>query len=180
MRETPQSIIEFWRAAGPEAWFKKSDAFDAQIRARFEETHHAAARGELDAWGETAEGALALLLLLDQFPRNMYRNSPHAFAADPLARAAAAKAIARGFDRAAAPDMRAFFYLPFEHSEDAEDQARSVALFAAAGDADLLKWARLHADVIARFGRFPHRSRALARVTTPEEQDFLDAGGFAG
>jgi uncharacterized protein (DUF924 family) len=178
--ETPESIITFWRAAGPDAWFKKSDAFDAQIRARFEEAHHAAARGELAAWAETAEGALALLLLLDQFPRNMYRDSPHAFAADPLARAAAAKAIARGFDRAAAPDMRGFFYLPFEHSEDPEDQVRSVALFTAAGDESLLKWARLHADIIARFGRFPHRNRALARATIPAEQDFLDAGGFAG
>ncbi|HVY03973.1 MAG TPA: DUF924 family protein [Caulobacterales bacterium] len=180
MSETPESIIAFWRAAGPEAWFKKNDAFDAQIRARFEALHHAAARGELGGWEETAEGALALVLLLDQFPRNMYRNSPHAFAADPLARAVAARAIANGFDRAVAPDLRSFFYLPFEHSEDPADQARSVALCAQTGDENLIKWAQIHADIIARFGRFPHRNRALARVATPAEQAFLDAGGFAG
>ena len=150
------------------------------VRARFEAMHHDAARGELAAWEDSAEGALALLLLLDQFPRNMFRNSPHAFATDPLARGIATRAIERGFDRAVAPELRSFFYLPFEHSETAADQARCVALCEDTGDESLVKWAKIHADIITRFGRFPHRNAALARVTTPEEQAFLDEGGFAG
>ena len=180
MTETAQSIVSFWRDAGEAAWFKKSDAFDAEIRARFEGAHHAAARGEFLDWEKASEGALALLLLLDQFPRNMFRESPHAFATDPLARAVTTRAIANGFDLAVASELRSFFYLPFEHSEDAADQARSVELCAATGDENLLKWARVHADIIERFGRFPHRNRALARFTTPAEQAFLDTGGFSG
>jgi uncharacterized protein (DUF924 family) len=176
----PGEVIAFWRDAGPKAWFAKSDAFDAQIAARFEALHHRAARGECAAWSGSAEGALALLLLLDQFPRNMYRGSAHAFATDPLARAIADRALARGFDVSFEPQWRSFFYLPFEHSERLEDQERSVALCAATGDEDLVKWARLHRDIIARFGRFPHRNAALGRTTTAAEQAFLDDGGFRG
>src|SRR5437016_320879 len=154
----PADVAMFWIKAGPKAWFKKSEAFDAEIRTRFEALHHAAARGELDDWTGTADRALALLLLLDQFPRNLFRNSPHAFATDPLARKVAREAIDRGFDRQVDPELRQFFYLPFEHSEHLEDQDRSVSLCAASGDAELLKWAHLHRDIIVRFGRFPHRN----------------------
>jgi len=176
----PADVAMFWIKAGPKAWFKKSEAFDADIRARFEALHFAASRGELDDWAVTAEGALALLLLLDQFPRNLFRNSPHAFATDPLARKVAREAIDRGFDRQVDPELRQFFYLPFEHSEHLEDQDKGVALCTASGDADLVKWAGLHRDIIFRFGRFPHRNESLARDTTEEERAFLNSGGFAG
>jgi uncharacterized protein (DUF924 family) len=175
-----RDVVAFWVEAGPKRWFAKKAAFDALIRDRFEALHHAAARGELDGWGGTADGALALLLLLDQFPRNLYRGSPHAFAADPLARKVAREAVERGFDRTAPPALRQFFYLPFEHSEDLGDQDLAVALSEAVGDANHIKWTRLHRDIIRRFGRFPHRNAALARATTAEEQAFLDSGGFGG
>lgn len=180
MTHTPQDVLTFWRNAGPKAWFAKSDAFDASIRAQFEALHHAAARRELGDWETTADGALALLLLLDQFPRNMYRNSAHAFATDPLARGVASRAIARGFDQAFGKDLRSFFYLPFEHAENADDQARAIALFTSTGDADLVKWAKVHADVIARFGRFPHRNACLGRESSSAEQEFLAGDGFKG
>jgi len=176
----PEDVLAFWRAAGEDKWFNKDDAFDAEIRARFLPTYEVAAAGNLGAWEETAEGALALCIVLDQFPRNMFRNSARAFMADPLARAVAERAIARGFDQGYPPAEQSFFYLPFEHSEHPDDQARCVALFRACGDADLLKWAELHAEIIRRFGRFPHRNALLGRATTPEEEAFLDGGGFAG
>ena len=184
MSITPADVVGFWREAGPKRWFAKSDAFDAAIRDGFEAAHHAAARGEYTAWADTAEGALALLLLLDQFPRNLYRGSAHAFATDPLARQIARAAIAAGHDQASAPDMRPFFYLPFEHSEALDDQDLGVDLLeahgAATGDAGSAKWARLHRDSIQRFGRFPHRNTAFGRQSTPEELAFLAQGGFAG
>ena len=172
-------VIAFWRQAGPERWFEKDAAFDDEIRRRFLRLHEAAASGKLTAWEANTEGALALLILLDQFPRNMFRGSARAFASDPLARAIASRAILNGFD-GAFPDMRNFFYLPFEHSEDLADQERGLTLYKAAGDADNLKWGEIHADIIRRFGRFPHRNAVLGRVSTPEEQEFLDDGGFAG
>lgn len=177
---TPADVVAFWREAGAERWFKKDAAFDDEIRRRFLTSYEAAAAGKLSLWEQSAEGALALLILLDQFPRNMFRGLPRAFASDALARAVAAGAIVRGFDSQVEPAMRQFFYVPFEHSENLADQERGVALYKAAGDADGLKWAELHADIIRRFGRFPHRNAALGRVTTPEEQAFLDGGGFAG
>ena len=180
MTAIPQDVIGFWLQAGPQKWFKKLSAFDEAIRLKFEPVHHRAARGEYDAWIETPQGALALLLLLDQFPRNLYRGSAHAFATDPKARAFALTAVDRGFDREVEPSLRNFFYLPFEHSESLSDQDYCLALCTEAGDADNLKWASLHRDIIVRFGRFPHRNRALGRTTTPEEQAFLDEGGFAG
>jgi uncharacterized protein (DUF924 family) len=178
-RIAPADIVAFWRNVGPKGWFEKDTALDDEIRRRFLAAHEAAASGKLTAWEQTAEGALALLILLDQFPRNMFRGEARAFATDPLARAVTSRAILSGFD-GAIPDMRSFFYLPFEHSENLGDQERGVALFKAIGDADGLKWAELHADIIRRFGRFPHRNAILGRVTTPEEQTFLDDGGFAG
>ncbi len=176
---TPQSVLAFWRAAGPAKWFRKDAAFDAAIATRFLGVYEAAAAGEL-GWDEDPQGALALVIVLDQFPRNMFRNSARAFAADPLARAIASRAIARGFDRQVASSDRTFFYLPFEHSENLADQERCVALNRATGDANGIKWAEQHADIIRRFGRFPHRNAALGRATTAEEQAFLDGGGFAG
>lgn len=177
---TAAEIIAFWREVGPERWFKKHDDIDAEIRRRFLAVHEAAAASRLATWEANAEGALALLILLDQFPRNMFRGEARAFATDALARAIAAGALVRGFDAQVDTDMRVFFFLPFEHSEDLADQERAQALYKASGDADGLKWAELHADIIHRFGRFPHRNAALGRATTPEEQAFLDRGGFAG
>jgi uncharacterized protein (DUF924 family) len=177
--ETPAAIIAFWREAGADRWFKKDAAFDSEIKRRFLATHEAAAAGKLTNWESSADGALALLILLDQFPRNMFRGETRAFATDPLARAVASRAILNGFD-GAFPDLRGFFYLPFQHSENLADQERGVALYKAVGDADGLKWAEIHADIIRKFGRFPHRNAVLGRVTTPDEQKFLDDGGFAG
>ncbi len=188
MREDPagapaasfDDVLAFWRDAGEKRWFLKDEAFDGAIRSRFLATYEAAARGELSVWEETPEGALALLIVLDQFPRNMFRNDARTYAADPLARAVADRALARGFDQRFPVAERSFFYLPYEHSEALADQERAVALFKATGDAELLKWADLHADIIRRFGRFPHRNAALGRPSTVEEQAFLASGGFAG
>ena len=174
---TAAQVVAFWREAGLARWFGGGAAFDAACRERFGAAHHAAARREFDAWAETPEGSLALLLLLDQIPRNIFRGSAHAFATDGLARLFARRALDAGHDAAFEPAMRAFFYLPFEHSEAMADQYRSVALFAALDDANYRGYATAHRDVIARFGRFPHRNAALGRGTTPEEQAWLDAGG---
>ena len=179
-KPSPAEVVAFWRNAGPKRWFSKDAGFDDDIRRRFLALHEAAATGRLSRWEATAEGALALLILLDQFPRNMFREQARAFASDPLARAIAAGALVRGFDAQAPDGMRGFFYLPFEHSENLADQERAVAFYKASGDADGLKWAELHADIIRRFGRFPHRNKALGRATTPDEQAFLDGGGFNG
>jgi uncharacterized protein (DUF924 family) len=175
----PHDVLAFWRAAGPDKWFTKDAAFDDAIRTRFLATYEKAAASAL-AWDDSADGALALLIVLDQFPRNMFRGSARAFAADTLAREVATRAIARGFDQRIEVAERGFFYLPFEHSEALADQERCVALNRASGDADALKWAELHADIIRRFGRFPHRNAVLGRATTPDEQAFLDGGGFGG
>ena len=154
--------------------------FRLTIRTRFLALQEAAARGELSAWEESAEGALALVILLDQFPRNMFRGSAHAFATDALARVVANRALARGFDQATEEMMRPFFYLPFMHSELLADQDRSVRLHEAFGDPERLKYAAIHRDIVMKFGRFPHRNRAMGRDTTSAEQEFLDDAGFAG
>jgi uncharacterized protein (DUF924 family) len=173
-------VVSFWREAGADRWFKKDQAFDDAIRQRFLSLHEAAVAGSLKHWEESAEGALALLILLDQFPRNMFRGEARAFATDPLAHAIAAGALVRGFDSHAPGAMRGFFYLPFMHSENLADQERAVAFYKAIGNTDGLKWAELHADIIRRFGRFPHRNAVLGRTTTAAEQAFLNGGGFAG
>ncbi|ANP47272.1 DUF924 family protein [Candidatus Viadribacter manganicus] len=176
---TASEIVRFWRDAGPKFWFVKDETFDGRCRG-FEAEHHAAARGELSAWERDAEGALALLILLDQIPRNIFRKSPHAFATDGLAQAMATRALERGFDAATDSAMRIFFYLPFEHAEDLAQQEHCVTLFTNLGDAEYLKFAILHRDVIARFGRFPHRNAVLGRKSTVEELQFLADGGFSG
>jgi uncharacterized protein (DUF924 family) len=177
---TPNDILGFWRSAGAKQWYAAKPAFDEAIRLKFEPVHHAAARGEYDGWAETPEGALALLILLDQFPRNMYRKSGHAFATDPKARAIARAAAERGWHLEVEPVMRQFMLLPFEHSEDMADQDYGLMLAEEVGDPEVLKWIHIHRDIIVRFGRFPHRNSALGRTTTAEEQAFLDEGGFSG
>jgi uncharacterized protein (DUF924 family) len=176
---TPETVLAFWREAGPDKWFTRDDAFDADVRDKFLPTYEAAAAGKLESWEGTADGALALCIVLDQFPRNMFRGDARTYAADPLARAAANRALKRGDDQDVADDMRGFFFLPFTHSEDPVDQDRCVELYRAAEHKDL-KWAEQHRDIIRRFGRFPHRNAILGRATTPEEQAYLDGGGFKG
>lgn len=176
---TAEEVLDFWVEAGPKAWFKSDPALDATIDARFGATCAAAADGTLDHWAATPEGALSLIIVLDQFRRNIHRNSPEAFAADPHARALAEAAIANGFDRQVPDQLRFFFYMPLEHAEDLAAQRRCVELVAALGNENLLKYAKTHHDVVARFGRFPHRNQVLGRRSTPEEQRFLADGGFA-
>jgi uncharacterized protein (DUF924 family) len=176
----PRDVVSFWRDAGEDKWFKKNDDFDRALVERFAATHAEAAAGRLDHWAETAEGALALILVLDQFSRNMFRGDPKTFAQDRKALALARKALDAGFDRAVEPALRSFFYMPFMHAETIVDQQRCVSLIHAHGSADSLKFAILHREIIRRFGRFPHRNAVLGRHTTPAEESFLDAGGFAG
>jgi uncharacterized protein (DUF924 family) len=177
---SPPDVLAFWRAAGYAKWFGKDDAFDAVIRARFLPTYEAAAAGQLSGWEESAEGALALAIVLDQFSRNMFRGDAQTYAADPIARAVVKRAIARGFDNVIPKEVRSFMYLPLMHSETLADQEQSLALYRAEGDPENMKYAEHHADIIRRFGRFPHRNAILGRPTTPEEQVFLDGGGFKG
>lgn len=177
---TAADIAAFWREVGPEKWFAKSEAFDAEITRLFLPAHEAAAGGDLDGWQDTAEGAFALLILLDQFPRNMFRGSPRAFATDAKALAIAEAAIAKGFDRVYEPPERRFFYMPHMHSEELADQQRCIDLCKAADDPEGVKFAVIHRDIIRDFGRFPHRNKVLDRQTTPEEHEFLAEGGFAG
>lgn len=176
----PSDVVDFWIEAGPSKWFAKEDAFDALFRQRFETAHFRAARRELDHWAESPQGSLALLILLDQFPRNVFRNTGHAFATDPLARHFAVQALDAGQDKMVENDLRRFFYLPLQHAEDIDLQERQVTLFQAMERPADDRWAEHHYGVIARFGRFPHRNRALGRETTPEEQLFLDEDGFRG
>lgn len=179
-------ILHFWFGAPGtaicgtfrEAWFKKDPAFDDEIRRHFLGATEAAARGELDRWQADREGALALVVLLDQFPRNLYRGSPKAFAADPKAREVARTAIERGFDMQCLSCERMFFYLPFEHSELLPDQERSVDLFKRLAEDDpsragIVPYALRHHEIIQRFGRFPHRNIALGRESTEDEIAFL-------
>lgn len=175
----PQEVVAFWRAAGPKRWFKPDPAFDAEFRDRFLAAHEAAARGELAHWLDDSTGALALVLLLDQFPRNAFRGTPRMYATDAQARAAADAALRAGFDREVDPDLRQFFTLPLMHSENLADLERCVALNEAVGG-EPLRYARHHRDIIARFGRFPHRNAVLGRTNSPEEERFLAAGGFRG
>lgn len=173
-------VIHFWRDAGPEHWFNKSEVFDDMCEIGFADACVQAAQGELDDWMESADGALALMILLDQLPRNIYRGTPQVYAADARARELANQAIVRGLDQEIDTLMRQFFYTPFMHSEDLGDQDRSVQLYESMGDDTTTKWARHHRDIIRRFGRFPHRNAILGRETTAEEQAWLDQGGFKG
>jgi uncharacterized protein (DUF924 family) len=176
---TPDDVLQFWQEAGAKRWFARDDAFDARFRARFLAAHEAAAAGRSHGWLHSAEGALALVLLLDQFPRNAFRGTPRMYATDALARQAADAAVRAGFDRAVAEPLRQFFYLPFMHSERLEDLERCVALNTELGG-ESLRYARHHREVVARFGRFPHRNQILGRESSAEEERFLREGGFGG
>jgi uncharacterized protein (DUF924 family) len=175
-----EAVVSFWREAGPALWFAKDADFDRRFRERFLALHDAAARGELRGWLATPEGALALLILLDQFPRNAFRGTPRMYATDALAREMARLALDAGHDRALDPDLRVFFGLPFGHSEDLADQDLSVALARGLGIPIAAEHAEEHRDIIRRFGRFPHRNPILGRPMTDAEQRFLDHGGYAG
>ncbi|MGO4572413.1 DUF924 family protein [Microvirga sp. 2TAF3] len=177
---SPNTVLDFWQAAGADKWFAKDDAFDQACRDRFLPTYEAAARGDLNEWELTPEGALAVILLLDQFPRNMFRGTRGVYKTDPAALLAADRAIEKGYDKAFKPALRQFFYLPFMHSESLRHQQRSVALNEALGEPESVKYAHHHHDIIARFGRFPHRNGILGRDTTPEEEEFLKVDGFKG
>ncbi|HZF34735.1 MAG TPA: DUF924 family protein [Candidatus Angelobacter sp.] len=180
----PGEVLEFWfsEQARP-LWFERNAAFDEEIRARFGATVAAAGGGDLDYWVRAVDSSLALVLLLDQFPRNIHRGTLRAFASDARARDIAGTAVDRGFDRRTPLDRRFFFYLPFEHAEDPQDQARSVALFrhwaeehrgAARENAlEQMKYVLRHQEIVQRFGRFPHRNTVLGRESTPEEMAFL-------
>lgn len=194
---TPTQVVEFWLGSAPDdpesvaraskRWYLADDGFDAEIRDRFGAAIEGARRGVFADWAETSEGALGLVILLDQFSRNAYRGTADAFRGDLIALAVAGRAIERDFDRELPCPGRAFLYHPFEHSEDAEDQERSVVLFETLAAeapppwrefaADFVPYAHAHRDVIARFGRFPHRNPMLGRVNTPEERVYLDRGG---
>jgi uncharacterized protein (DUF924 family) len=176
----PEEVLAFWRAAGPDKWFKKDPAFDQEIAERFLAVWEAAAGGKLAAWEQTPESALALVIVLDQFPRNMFRGQRRCYDCDPTARAVAQRTLARGFDQKIAHTERQFFYLPFMHSEYLPDQEHCLELARSCGEEEFARYAERHADIIRRFGRFPHRNPIMGRSTTAEEQAFLDAGGFAG
>jgi uncharacterized protein (DUF924 family) len=183
---TPEEVLAFWFAAPPgapgygrmrEVWFEKDPAFDDEVRRTLARPHEAAWAGASDGWATTGHGALALVILLDQVPRNIFRGEARAYACDAKARGVAAAAIARADDRALLPAERLFLYLPFEHSEVPADQERALELFAALEafpeTTGVMKVVRRHAEIIRHFGRFPHRNAALGRATTPEEAEFL-------
>jgi uncharacterized protein (DUF924 family) len=172
----PREVLDFWfKETPPERWFAADPVFDAAVREHFEETWRAGEAGGLQSWNTSMEGALALIVLFDQFPRNMFRGSPEAFATDAVARATAREAIARGFDLEAPARVRSFFYLPLTHSEDLQDQEECVRLTRERlGETDsTYPYAVRHHDAIARFGRFPARNAALGRNSTPDEIEFL-------
>lgn len=173
-----QDVVRFWKEAGAAKWYAKDDAFDADFRHRFHDAHVAAARGELNSWMETAEGALALMILLDQYPRNCYRGTGHQFATDGLALSLSKQAIAKGYPQAFAPDLRQFLLMPLMHSEALADQDALLEL--CADMPETLRYAHVHRDIIVEFGRFPHRNACLGRETTAAEQAFLAGDGFKG
>ena len=175
----PADILAFWRDAGPDRWYTPDDAFDAEVRRRYLDLWRKASAGELSSWETSDDGALALVIVLDQFPRNIFRDDAQTYASDAQALEVAHRAIERGVDARIDPALREFLYLPFMHSEHLADQMRCIELSRKAGLAESADWAEHHADIIRRFGRFPHRNRILGRATTPEEQAFLDKGGFS-
>lgn len=173
-----ETVLQFWfNETEPEKWFKKDEEFDRTVRARFADVCRRAAAGNLDAWQQTPRGCVALVIVLDQFPRNMYRGDARAFATDAAARAVLRRALASGFDKGLSVPEKQFLYMPLQHSEDAADQALSVALNTATGNADLVKWAEAHHRIVERFGRFPHRNNILGRESTQEEVEFLKEKG---
>ena len=179
---SPEDLLQFWTAEidAPKAWFKTDPAVDQAIRERFEPMIAPAAQGAYDSWLETPRGALALVILLDQFPRNAYRGEARAFAFDGAALRVADEALRRGYDLQTPDKLRSFFYLPLEHSEDLHNQKRCCALIEGrlGHRRNDVFHAQAHRRVIERFGRFPHRNAVLGRESTPEEEAFLAEGGY--
>jgi uncharacterized protein (DUF924 family) len=172
-----EEVLKFWfDPVQSPRWFAKSDAFDKSIRDRFGDVHAAALRGDCEAWLETPRGRLAYIILLDQFSRNIHRDTPAMFSGDERALKAARAGIAKGDDKALAPAERSFFYMPYMHSEDLADQEMAVALFKGL-PGNGAEYAVMHRDIVKRFGRFPHRNRILGRPSTPEEIAFLKTPG---
>jgi uncharacterized protein (DUF924 family) len=174
-----RALIDFWRAAGPGLWFAKDPEFDRRFRERFAQAHASAIRGELEGWMDTADGALALILLLDQYPRNSFRGTPRMYATDAAARAIATRAVEAGFDRQLDPELQVFVILPFGHSEELADQERAVDLSHRLGPRHR-QHAEHHRDIVQRFGRFPHRNVILGRESTDAERNYLESGGYQG
>lgn len=174
-----QKVVEFWQGLGPAGWFEKNDEVDRRFADLFMDLHFAAARRECEHWIDDATAGLALLILLDQFPRNVFRRTGHMFATDPLARHYARCYIDAGLMEKIDAPLRLFVCLPFVHSEALEDHDYALTLYRQHAP-DNLQWAEHHRSIVQRFGRFPHRNASLGRATTPDEQLFLDDGGFAG
>jgi len=178
MIAAPEEIVRFWfETLSPKDWYGAPAHVDAEITARFGETYEALKEGVPPGWLDDAEGVLAAILVLDQFPRNMFRGAPQAFATDAQALALSMRAIAKGLDMKLPPEKRCFVYIPFQHAEDLAVQRRSLELFTALGNPENLDFARRHEAIIARFGRFPHRNEILGRESTPEEAAFLKQPG---
>lgn len=175
---SPSDVLAFWfEELDPKDWFVKKAATDARIRERFAATHLRLAKAVPQAWRKTADAHLALIIVLDQFPRNIYRDTPLAFATDGLALKEAKLAVDGGHDMAVDPKRRVFFYMPFEHSENLADQKRSVELISALNDKSYTEYAHKHRDVIAEYGRFPHRNAILGRTSTAAEERYLSQPG---
>ena len=177
---SPGDLATFWMEAGPTRWFNRDAAFDGALAVQFGETLKKARLGFFDHWGETPEGALGLAILLDQVSRNIHRGSPLAFAADARALKLAKTSVARGYHQELPPPQAMWLLMPFEHAEDLDAQRRCLALFTTLGLSEMVYYAQIHLDIIAKFGRFPHRNPILGRKSTAAELAFLTAGGFAG
>jgi uncharacterized protein (DUF924 family) len=177
---TALEVLSFWWDAGPGRWFSADPAFDADCIQRFSALQRQAADGDLDTLAETPHGMLALIILTDQMPRNMFRGTARAFATDWRALALAEAAIEKGFPAAYPMPARGFFFLPLMHAEDLAVQTRCVDLYRVSGDKETFHYALMHYEAIARFGRFPHRNALLGRESTPAELAYLDGGGFRG
>ncbi len=171
-----EDIVEFWFSARVQPlWFQSTEEFDTELTERFLQVWQAAHEGALSDWEVTAEGALALVICMDQLPLNMFRGRTESFSSEAVAREVAGRAIGRGFDQSLNDPQKAFLYMPFMHSEDLADQDRSVALFQAAGLSGNLQFAEHHREIIRRFGRFPHRNAILGRDDTPQERAYLSS-----
>jgi uncharacterized protein (DUF924 family) len=177
----PREVLDFWFNAGPDKWWAKNEAFDSDVRRRFGAAHADAVAGRLDRWIDEPEGALALIVILDQFSRNLFRDDHRAWMQDPRALGVARAAVERGYDLAFPPGERCWFYMPFMHAEALDAQQLCVEYFATrCNDPEQLSSAETHFGIIRRFGRFPHRNAILGRPSTSEERSFLESGGFAG
>lgn len=176
----PKDVLDFWQNAGPKKWWMKNADFDSEILEKFGALNQSARAHQLDAWRDSPDGCLALIITLDQFSRNLFRNSPKAFSSDPYALEVAKYGVSREYDKSARPELTAFFYLPYMHSENLDDQNKCVALFKNSDHQDSMNAALEHQAIIEKFGRFPHRNAVLGRTTTREEKAFLEGGGFAG